>query len=306
MPMKLLKTDTDKMQLIERVLHAKRYALTVDKELCMGCGICVEICPREAIEIRKPPKAEGGKAGRPTIEIDEQKCHYCGICDPICPFGAIEVKIDGNHIISVLESESFPQLIREITVDTTKCDLDCVDCEKACPLELIKVRVQDANGKEVRAIESRPDKENLRVVVDIEKDRCPCCRLCVVKCPNDAIRVRRILQGFIRIHPERCPDKCRDCLDVCPITGALYLSDDGKVHVNELYCVYCGACKIVCPQEDALTLQRTSIRHTPVRSGAWNKALEKLTSTKEMTKELQAKSVMKTKETVKKRLAWRG
>jgi len=89
--------------------------------------------------------------------------------------------------------------------------------------------------------------------------------------------------------------------------GTLYLSEeDKKVHVNELHCVYCGVCKIVCPVEEALELQRTSIRHTPIRSGAWNKALEKLTSTKEMTKELRAKGLTKARESVEKRLAWRS
>jgi 4Fe-4S ferredoxin len=306
MPIKLLKTETDRELTIERVLHAKRYALTLNKALCKGCGICQEICPREAIEIRKFPKAEADKMRTPTIDIDKQKCHYCGMCDPVCPFGAIEVKVDGEHLISVIEKESFPQLIREIDVDTTKCDLDCIECEEACPLELIKVSVQTPDGEKVKDVESWPDKENLKVVVDIERDLCPCCRLCEAKCPKDAIRVRKMFHGFIKINQEKCPEGCRDCLDVCPITGALYLSEDGKVHVNELYCVYCGVCKIVCPEEDALELQRTLIRHTQVRSGAWNKALEKLTSTKEMTKELQAKSVTKVKETVEKRLAWRA
>jgi len=306
MPMKLLKTETDEELTIERVLQAKRYALTLNKGLCTGCGICKEICPREAIEIKKFPRTEENKMKPPTIDVDEQKCHYCGMCDPICPFGAIKVKVDGEHLISVVEMESFPQLIREIEVDATKCDLDCVECEEACPLELIKVSVQTPDGKIVRDIESWPDRESLKVVVDIKKELCPCCRLCEAKCPDDAIRVRKMFHGSIKINPEKCPEGCRDCLDVCPITGALYLSEDGKVHVNELYCVYCGVCKIVCPEEEALELQRTHIRHTPVRSGAWNKALEKLTSTKEMTKKLQAKSLIKAQETVEKRLAWRG
>lgn len=304
--MKLLKTETDEELTIERVLQAKRYALTLNKGLCTGCGICKEICPREAIEIKKFPRTEDNKMKPPTIDVDEQKCHYCGMCDPICPFGAIKVKVDGEHLISVVEMESFPQLIREIEVDATKCDLDCVECEEACPLELIKVSVQTPDGKIVRDIESWPDRESLKVVVDIKKELCPCCRLCEAKCPDDAIRVRKMFHGSIKINPEKCPEGCRDCLDVCPITGALYLSEDGKVHVNELYCVYCGVCKIVCPEEEALELQRTHIRHTPVRSGAWNKALEKLTSTKEMTKKLQAKSLIKAQETVEKRLAWRG
>jgi 4Fe-4S ferredoxin len=306
--MKLLKTETDKELNIERVLHAKRYALTLNKASCKGCGICVEICPREAIEIKKFPKIEGdNRVESPAISIDEQKCHYCGMCAPICPFGAIEVKVEGEHLVSVVETESFPRLIRKIDVDTTKCDLDCVECEDACPLELIKVSVQGPDGETVKDIESWPNKGNLKVVVDIAKDLCPCCRLCEVSCPNDAIRVRKMFHGFIKIDREKCPEGCHDCLDVCPITGALSLSEeDGKVHANELYCVYCGACEIVCPEEGALELQRTLIRHTPLRSGAWNKALEKLTSTKEMTKELQANSATKVKETVEKRLGWRA
>jgi len=307
MPMKLLKTETENELVVERIMHAKHYSLTLDKTACVGCEICKTICPREAIEIKKTPKANGEKAKHAVITVDEQKCHYCGICNVICPFGALKVRVDGEHVISVIKTESFPQLIREIEVDATKCDLDCVDCEEACPLKLIKVSVHSSDGEEVTDVKSMANKESLTVAVDLKKDFCPCCRLCEMKCPDDAIRVRKIFQGAIIIHPEKCPEGCRDCLDVCPITGALYFSEaEKKVHPNELYCVYCGACKIVCPVEGALTLQRTSIRHTPIRSGAWNKALEKLTSTTEMTKELKAKGLTKARESVEKRLAWRA
>ncbi len=302
--MKLLKNETENELAIEMILHAKRYSLTLDKTRCTGCGICMEICPREAIEIKKIPKADGEKTKPPTIDISEEKCHYCGMCDPICPFGALKVRINGEHMIPVINSESFPQLIREIEVDTTKCDLDCVDCEKACPLNLIKVSVHTPNGEEVTDIKPRPNKENLTVTVDIEKDFCPCCRLCEIKCPEGAIHVEKIFYGSLRINREKCPEGCQDCLDVCPIPEALYLSDDGKVYVNELYCVYCGVCKIVCPEEGALELHRTYIRHTPVRSGAWNKALEKIASTKVMTKELRTKSSTRAKESVRKRFPW--
>jgi len=303
--MKLLKNETENELTIEMILHAKRYSLTLDKTRCTGCGICTEICPREAIETKKIPKADGEKTKSPTIDISEEKCHYCGMCDPICPFGALKVRINGEHVIPVIDSESFPQLIREIEVDTTRCDLDCVDCEKACPLNLIKVSVHDANGEEVTDIKSRLNKENLTVTVDIEKNFCPCCRLCEMKCPEGAIHVEKTFHGNLRINREKCPEGCQDCLDVCPIPEALYLSDDGKVYVNELYCVYCGVCRIVCPEEEALELHRTYIRHTPVHSGAWNKALEKLTSTKVMTNELRTKSSTKAKESIGKRFLWR-
>lgn len=309
MPMKLLKTETENELTVERVHHARRYSLTLDKSVCVGCEICKLICPKEAIEVKTFPKVAGDEAKRPVIDIDEQKCHYCGMCDVICPYGAITVRTNGEPMIPVVKTESFPQLLREIEVDATKCDLGCVECEEACPLDLIKVTVRTPEGEEVRdleSIESRPDKDKLAVTVDVEKELCPCCRLCEMECPEGAIRVRKVFHGVIKINREMCPEGCRDCLDVCPITGALYLSEDGKVYANELYCVYCGVCKLVCPVEGALELQRTSIRHTPVHSGAWNKALERLTSTKEMTKELRAKGLTRARESVDKRLAWRS
>ena len=305
MPMKLLKRETEKELIVERVLHAKRYSLTLNKTWCTGCGICVVVCPREAMEIKRVPKVEGGGAKPPIIDIDEQKCQYCGICNTLCPFGALEHRVDGKPWIAVVETESFPQLVRDIRVDTQKCEVGCVECEEVCPLELIKVGVQTPDGEEVTDVESRPHREGLVVVVDLNQVHCPCCRICEVKCPHDALQVRKIFHGIIKIHHDRCPSDCRDCLDVCPITGALYLSEDGKVHVNESYCVYCGVCKIVCPEEGALEFQRTYIHHTKVRSGAWNRALEKLTSTKEMSKELRAKGLIKTRESIEKRLAWR-
>lgn len=305
MPMKLLKIETEKELVVERILHTKRYSLTLKKTWCPGCGICVEVCPREAMEVKKGLKTKEGEAKSPTIDIDEQKCQYCGICNTLCPFGAIEHRVDGKPWIAVVEAESFPQLVRDIEVNTQKCDVGCVECEEACPLELIKVRVQTPDGQEVTDVESTSHREGLMVVVNLDQDHCPCCRLCEVKCPYDALHVRKVFHGIIRIHRDKCPSDCRDCFDVCPITGALYLAEDGKVRVDESYCVYCGVCKIVCPEEGALELQRTYIHHTKVRSGAWNRALEKLTSTKEMSKELRAKGLTRTRESIEKRLAWK-
>jgi len=303
--MKEIKTETRNELTIGRLLHAKHYALTLNKSLCTGCEICQIICPREAIQIKKQVKAKGERARRPIFDVSEQKCSYCGMCEPICPFGALQVKVNNEHVIPVIEKEAFPNLIREIEVDTSKCDLGCIECEKACPLNLIRVRVLTRDGKKVpiKDVNSHPKKQNLRVNVDIKKEFCPCCRLCEMKCLKGAIHVRKIFHGLLNINFEKCPDGCKDCLDVCPIPGALYLEGDGKVHPNDTFCVFCDICKLVCPVEGALELERKSIHHTPVSSGAWNQALEKLTSTIEYSKEAKVKGWMKAQEVVEKRLA---
>ncbi len=288
MPMKIQKTESNNQLVVERIHHARSYKTIFDRVHCVGCELCSLICPREAIKVNKQPKKEGEKAQRPILDVDENKCHYCGMCVSICPYGAAQVTIDGRNVASVAEKESFPQLIREIRVDAEKCPSDCIECEEVCPLDLIKIT---------------SDPKNKKVKVDIREEHCPCCRVCEIKCPEDAIHVRNIFTGKIKIHQDKCPEGCQDCLDVCPITGALYLSKkDGKVYVDELFCTYCGVCKIACPVEGALELSRSTIHHTPVHSGAWNKALEKLTSTGEMTKELRGKGKKRTMEAVKKLL----
>ncbi len=308
MPLKTLKQDTAETLTLEWVLHVRNYKLTLNKDLCVGCEICALACPKEAIRLEKQPKTLGEKARRAEIDIDLEKCNFCGICDILCPFGAIKVTVNGEHILSVVEKESFPELIRNVQVDTSKCPVDCVECEEACPLDLIKITQLTADGKSVENMDSLTEKEKKgsQIKIDIEKERCPCCRICEFKCPEGMLRVRKFIHGKISIRPEKCPEGCTDCLDVCPIFGALYLSDvDKQVHVNEMFCVYCGACKVVCPVEEALELKRTKISHTPVSSGAWNMVLERLASPIEMTKELKAKGSKKTRESVEKRLGWK-
>jgi len=308
MPMKELKIHNENELTIERLLHAKHYALTLNKNLCVGCEICKVICPREAIEIKKQLKQQGQKALRPVFDVSAQKCSYCGMCEPICPFNALQVKVNDEHIVPVVDKESFPELIHEIDVDATKCDIDCVECEKACPLNLIKVTLLTPDGKEIshKEAEAHPNKNDIKVQVDIKKDLCPCCRLCEMKCPKGAIHVRKIFHGLLNIDLPKCPSGCQDCLDACPIPGALFLDGDGKMHPNETFCVFCGLCKIVCPVEGALTMERRSVHHTPIKSGAWNKAIEKLTSVKEYSKESQTKRALKVQQSIEKRTALKG
>ena len=53
-----------------------------DQNICVSCGACRKVCPREAISIWKGCYAV----------VDAAKCVGCGLCVKACPAGCIEVK----------------------------------------------------------------------------------------------------------------------------------------------------------------------------------------------------------------------
>jgi len=58
-------------------------SVEIDRDKCDGCGVCVEICPTDALRLD-----EGGKA---YVKYDE--CWYCGCCELECPRKAVKLRL---------------------------------------------------------------------------------------------------------------------------------------------------------------------------------------------------------------------
>jgi len=62
----------------------KRYLTSqpaVDKELCLLCGICRDVCPPKVIKIKNS-----------ALSIDEERCIRCWCCRELCPHDAMGIK----------------------------------------------------------------------------------------------------------------------------------------------------------------------------------------------------------------------
>ena len=57
-------------------------------ERCKSCGLCVESCKEECIEIGEELNSAGYKV---AVFIEVDKCKGCSICAENCPDVAIEV-----------------------------------------------------------------------------------------------------------------------------------------------------------------------------------------------------------------------
>ena len=57
----------------------KAYA---DKTICVACGVCTKVCPKQVIKIINGCYAK----------VDEEQCIGCRKCEKNCPAGCIEVR----------------------------------------------------------------------------------------------------------------------------------------------------------------------------------------------------------------------
>ena len=67
-----------------------RGALKFEQPKCIGCKICVRVCPSTAIEIERVTEGvpEGQKLFQAYVRMD--RCIFCGQCVDSCPKKALE------------------------------------------------------------------------------------------------------------------------------------------------------------------------------------------------------------------------
>lgn len=270
---------------LERKMLGMHHVLSLDTNLCVGCDVCSAICPQKTVLQSPPTVTEGRLAQKSIPNLEAKNCTFCGECVVLCPSNAIEIEVNNKPTVRVAEANVFPTLVKEIEVDTGKCDPTCnLVCQSKCPTKAIDVEVETEKDSGRQLIKE----------VLVDRKLCIFCRQCELACPLNAVKVTKPSAGFIKLDSELCPNNCQICLDTCP-SKAITLYKNSKPVVDEEFCIYCGACKLVCPKS-AISFGRTSVLCTGVTSGAWVEALEKLTSRRSLIKKLSSKGQKRLRE----------
>ena len=87
-----------------RKVKTEAITAVVDEDLCIGCGLCEEICPYGA------PKIEDGKS-----KIREVLCRGCGSCAAECPRRAITMRhFKDQQILAQVNALLIPESLKEV------------------------------------------------------------------------------------------------------------------------------------------------------------------------------------------------
>ena len=69
-------------------------------ELCILCGLCVDVCPTDCIVIGRADVLGLGDADQSVLLLDEDLCIRCGLCVNRCPPGALSM-VHAKEVVDV-------------------------------------------------------------------------------------------------------------------------------------------------------------------------------------------------------------
>ena len=58
--------------------------------VCKGCGLCVDVCPKKVLELS--PNKINKKGHKPVEAVKEEDCIGCAFCATMCPDCIIKVE----------------------------------------------------------------------------------------------------------------------------------------------------------------------------------------------------------------------
>ena len=238
---------------------AEHRKLSYKDKNCVGCGICVNVCPTESLRLGPVVPIARGLIEMDLVSVNANSCVFCGLCSVACPFDALSLTIDD---ISVKELNSYPVWDIESTVDDEEC-IYCGRCYNVCPRDSILFD---------RTLPTTQDL--VRGEISIDDEQCIYCSFCADMCPAGAITVKNVptasndkVNNSIEVDLSKCVF-CGVCKRICPenaikqVCSTCMYSEEinvpeitGETFISEESCVNCSWCSETCPV-DAITITK--------------------------------------------------
>ena len=113
-------------------LRVKRGKIhTVDSDLCIDCGACGKICPKESVKdpFQNVCKRIRFRSRWEKPRINKEKCMSCNICIEACPVDCFVLSYTKDN----KDTRVYPYLEKE------KACIACFFCAIECPVDAIEM-----------------------------------------------------------------------------------------------------------------------------------------------------------------------
>lgn len=71
--------------------------IEIDDSECKGCGVCVDICPRNVFELQENSKKDTDE--KTSIPTSEEACIMCLVCIEACDRDCISISDSSSDMI---------------------------------------------------------------------------------------------------------------------------------------------------------------------------------------------------------------
>lgn len=252
-----------------------RRKLIYDYKKCVGCGLCVELCPANALELGPVPEIVAG-LDAPPVMIEHDKCVFCGACAAFCIFRAFEMFIlvsEGGEIKekNIRSLSEFPSV--SVKPEVNERCVPCALCKSVCPRDAIELKIVTRRdilpfwlerGLIVEAADAWGKNELV-----IDRERCNLCGVCAEFCDAFLMFKKEVTAeepmpfDDVFFDEEAC-DFCGLCEHICPeeaisVRSPLKVPGErlkelmevfgGGIEIDEERCIGCGWCVFVCPYD---------------------------------------------------------
>ena len=305
---KTIKNRTKHTLTLERPMVTRHYVMTWDLDRCVGCQMGPNVCPKDALTHVDGEIVDGRMVVKPSVDVDPDLCVMCGICVEICTVHAITMQVNDKPENPVLKYAAFPEVRGHLNFDRESFDFSLKDLViNNCPTNIISydpeqdtmvIKYEDCircRQCEVASNGAFKVTQRWQGSVELHRDRCvEGCLACADVCPTRALHIND--EGDLVLADYYCI-KCGACMHACPIKPE-FVEEEFSFESQGLKLTRSYQ-KLVNPDQLAINVERWRTQPTDIKSAAWIEALRKLADDKASAVEIDRKRALRRKDLIK-------